>query len=142
MHKLLVPFDSSENSKRALKYALDLASGNGPIELLIVHAHDSPIVYGEIALYVPPEKAAEHQRRHSEDILRPAIEMAKAAGVRFTSDILVGDISKSIVACAESQSCDGIVMGTRGMSAMGNLLLGSVATKVVHLTKLPVTLIK
>jgi nucleotide-binding universal stress UspA family protein len=38
--------------------------------------------------------------------------------------------------------CDGIVMGTRGMSAVGNLVMGSVATKVIHLTKLPVTLVK
>jgi nucleotide-binding universal stress UspA family protein len=34
------------------------------------------------------------------------------------------------------------VMGTRGMSAIGNLVAGSVATKVIHLTKLPVTLVK
>jgi nucleotide-binding universal stress UspA family protein len=35
-----------------------------------------------------------------------------------------------------------IVMGTRGQGAVGNLLLGSVATKVIHLSKVPVTLVK
>jgi len=59
--------------------------------------------------------------------LRPAIEKAKRAGVRFASQILIGDIPKSIVSCAEASACDGIMMGTRGMSA------------VIHLTKLPVT---
>ena len=43
---------------------------------------------------------------------------------------------------AEEIGCRVIVMGTRGMSALANLMLGSVTTKVVHLTKLPVTLIK
>jgi nucleotide-binding universal stress UspA family protein len=142
MHKLLVPVDSSDNAMRALEYAIRLAKEQGPMELVIVYAHEPPIIYGEIEIYLPEEKAKELQRMHSEDILRPAIEKAKEAGVAFTSQILIGDIPESIVSCAEMLACDGIVMGTRGMSAIGNLVMGSVATKVIHLTNLPVTLVK
>jgi nucleotide-binding universal stress UspA family protein len=142
MHKLLVPVDSSDSAMRALEYAIRLAKENGPMELVIVYAHEPPIVYGEIAVYLPEKKAKELQQKHSEDILRPAIEKAKGAAVTFTSQILIGDIPKSIVSCAETLACDGIVMGTRGMTAIGNLVMGSVATKVIHLTKLPVTLVK
>lgn len=142
MHKLLVPVDSSDSAMRALEHAIRLAEETGPMELVIVYAHEPPIIYGEIAMYLPEEKAKEMLREHSEDILRPAIEKAKAAGVAFTSQVLIGDIPKSIVSCAETLACDGIVMGTRGMSAVGNLVMGSVATKVIHLTKLPVTLVK
>jgi nucleotide-binding universal stress UspA family protein len=142
MRKLLVPVDSSDNAMRALEHAIRLAKGNGPMELVIVYAHEPPIIYGEIALYLPEAKAEELLREHSESILGPAIEKAKKAGVTFTSQVLVGDISKSIVSCAETLDCDGIVMGTRGMSAISNLIMGSVATKVIHLTKLPVTLVK
>jgi nucleotide-binding universal stress UspA family protein len=142
MHKLLVPVDSSDSAMRALEYAIRLAKEHGAMELVIVYAHEPPIIYGEIAIYLPEEKAEELQREHSEEILRPAIEKVKAAGVKFTSHVLTGDIAKSIVSCAETSACDGIVMGTRGMSAIGNLVMGSVATKVVHLTKLPVTLVK
>jgi nucleotide-binding universal stress UspA family protein len=88
------------------------------------------------------EKARALQRRHSEDILRPAIEMAKKAEVPFKTDILIGDVAKALVEYAEQQGCEAIVMGTRGMGAIGNLVMGSVATKVIHLTKLPVTLVK
>ena len=109
MHKLLVPVDGSDNAMRALEYTIRLAKAHGPIELVILYAHEPPIVYGELAIYL-------HQpgpdRRHS------------------------------IVSCAETLGCDGIVMGTRGMGAIGNLVAGSVATKVIHLTKLPVTLVK
>jgi nucleotide-binding universal stress UspA family protein len=48
----------------------------------------------------------------------------------------------AIVECAERRGCAGIVMGTRGHSSIGNLLLGSIATRVVHRTRLPVTLVK
>ena len=142
MHKLLVPFDNSDNASRALAHAIRLAKEIGPVALHIVYAHEPPIVYGEIALYLPEERAKQMQREHAEATLKPAIATAGAAGITFTHEILIGDIPKSIATCAEQQGCDGIVMGTRGMGAIGNLLLGSVATKVIHLTKLPVTLVK
>jgi nucleotide-binding universal stress UspA family protein len=142
MRRLLVPVDSSDTAARALQHAIELATENPSIELHIVNAHEPPIIYGEIAVYLPEEKARELQRRHSEDILAPAVESAKAAGVNFTSEVLTGDVPSVLVKYAQDKACDGIVMGTRGMSAIGNLLLGSVATKVIHLTKLPVTLVK
>jgi nucleotide-binding universal stress UspA family protein len=142
MHKLLVPVDGSDNAMRALEYAIRLAKECGPTELAIAYAHEPPIVYGELAIYVPPGEAKELQRKHGEDILRPFIETAKRAGVTFSSQVLIGDIPQSIVSCAKTLGCDGIVMGTRGMGSILNLIAGSVATKVIHLTKLPVTLVK
>jgi nucleotide-binding universal stress UspA family protein len=142
MRKLLVPIDSSDNALRALQHAIRLAKEAKSLELHIVNAHEPPFVYGEIAVYMTEEKARALQRRHSEDILRPAIEMAKKAEVPFKTDILIGDVAKALVEYAEQQGCEAIVMGTRGMGAIGNLVMGSVATKVIHLTKLPVTLVK
>lgn len=142
MRRFLVPIDSSGNATRALKYAIHLAQSDPSIELHIVNAHEQPLVYGEVAVYLSEEKAKEMQRRHSEDILNAATELAKAAGVKFTTEILVGDVPHVLVEYAEEKGCEGIVMGTRGMSAIGNLVMGSVANKVIHLTKLPVTLVK
>jgi len=142
MQKILVPVDGSENALRALRYALKLAKENKAIELHLVTVHQEPVIYGEIQVYVSREKMEELQRNHSMDILQPAVDAAKAAGASCTSEILVGDTASMIVKRADELNCDGIVMGTRGMSAVGNLVMGSVATKVVHLTKLPVTLIK
>jgi len=142
MRNVLVPVDGSENALRALGYALKLAKQNKATELHLVTVHQEPVIYGEIQVYVSREKMEELQRNHSMDILQPAVDAAKAAGVACTSEILVGDTASTIVKRAEELNCDGIVMGTRGMSAVGNLVMGSVATKIVHLTKLPVTLIK
>ena len=142
MRSVLVPIDGSENAARALEYALTLAKGNGTIELHLVNVHPEPVIYGEIQVYVPRKEFEELQKRHSEDILRPAEETAKKAGVSYTSEILIGDIAPMITRKAEELNCDAIIMGTRGMGALGNLVMGSIATKVVHLTRLPVTLVK
>lgn len=142
MRRLLVPIDSSEAATRALQHAIGLAKADPAAELHLVNVHAPPIVYGELAVYLDEEKIKGLQRQHSEDILRPAIEAAEAAGVKFESDILIGDVATCLVEYAEAKGCDTIVMGTRGMSAIGNLLLGSVATKVLHLAPQPVTLVK
>ena len=47
MHKLLVPVDGSDNAMRALEYTIRLAKEYGPIELVILYAHEPPIIYGE-----------------------------------------------------------------------------------------------
>ena len=47
-----------------------------------------------------------------------------------------------IAKVANELKCNAIIMGTRGLSPLGNLLLGSVAAQVVHLAGTPVTLVK
>lgn len=142
MRKLLVPVDSSDNAMRALQYAIGLANENGPVELAIVTAHEAAFENARTLGYLPKDKLERLLQEHSEEILRPAVAKAKAAGVAFTSEVLTGPVPQAIVERAEALGCDGIVMGTRGMGAIGNLVLGSVATKVIHLTRLPVTLVK
>jgi nucleotide-binding universal stress UspA family protein len=54
----------------------------------------------------------------------------------------VGSSGQAIAEYADKLRCDQIVMGTRGLGSIGSLVLGSVATQVVHLTEHPVTLVK
>jgi nucleotide-binding universal stress UspA family protein len=142
MHKVLVPVDGSDGALRAVRYAMKLARENGPVSIHLATAHEPPILYGEIEVYVGREKMERLQREHCEAILEPAAALLRAGGVPCTAEILVGEIAPSIVKRAQELGCDGIVMGTRGMSAIGNLVMGSVATKVVHLAAIPVTLVK
>lgn len=142
MQKLLVPVDGSDNSMRALRHAIGWAKTNGPVSIHVVTAHEEAIVYGEIESYVTKEKIAELQRKQSQIPLDAAVRELDAAGISYTKEILVGPIARTIAKRADTLACDGIVMGTRGMTAVGGLLLGSVATKVVHAANVPVTLVK
>lgn len=142
MRKLLVPFDGSESALRALQHAVKLAKQAPAAALHVVHAHEEPLLYGEIAVYVPKEKMAELQRKHSEDVLGAAVGVLKASGVAYETEILIGPVGDVVAKRADELGCEGIVLGTRGLSAIGNLVMGSVATKIIHLAKVPVTLVK
>lgn len=142
MRKLLVPVDGSETSLRALRHAISIAQTNGPVTLHVVSVHEEPIIFGEVAVYVSREKIAELQRKQCEGPLNVAAGLLDKAGVQYTKDVLEGPIAETIAKRADELGCDGIVMGTRGMSALGDLILGSVAIKVLHAAKVPVTLVK
>lgn len=141
MLKLLIAIDGSEGADRALDYALRLAK-EGEIELAVLNVRADPVVYGEIQVYVPVDRLIELEVQRSEALLAPAVEKIRSADVRYTSEVEPGDAATVIARRAETLGCDGIVMGTRGMGPISNLLLGSVAAKVVHLATVPVTLVK
>lgn len=142
MNKLLVPVDGSTASLRALKVAVSLARLSPNASLHLVHVHEEPLIYGEIAVYVPREKMEALQRAHSDGILDIAEAELRDSGVRHTREVLSGPIAPTIAAHAERLGCDAIVMGRHGKTALGDLLMGSVALKVLHATRLPVMLVR
>ena len=142
-YRIFVPFDGSRCALRALQHAARLAKGGNDDALLhVAHAHDEPVVYGEIAVYAPREKLERWLREESARILEKAGAALKDAGVRFETHALVGPVAKVLAERAASLGCDAIVMGTHGRTALGNVLIGSTATKVIHYSDIPVTLVK
>lgn len=141
-YKIFVPIDGSGCAKRALQYAAGLARRMGDCSIHIAHAHEEPLIYGEIAVYVPREKMEKLQREQSEGVLADAEAILRASGLPYEKEILTGPIAETLTKRAASLGCDSIVMGTHGATALGKLLLGSIATKVVHLSDIPVTLVK
>jgi nucleotide-binding universal stress UspA family protein len=140
--QLLVAVDGSANALRAVHYAIKLAKENGTLSLHLVTAHEEPLLYGEIAVYVTPEKMADLQRQAAEGALTEAEQRIQQAAVPYTREILVGPVAAVIAKRADELGCESIVIGTRGMTAIGNLLMGSVATKIVHFAHVPVTIVK
>jgi nucleotide-binding universal stress UspA family protein len=74
-------------------------------------------------------------------MLAPSKKALDAAGVGYTVHTLVGSIAECIVEQAKQSGSDMIYMGTRGMTAVSNMVLGSVTTRVLHLAAIPVVLI-
>jgi nucleotide-binding universal stress UspA family protein len=98
--------------------------------------------YGMVPAYLSRVKHRELMRARAQAALAPAIARLRRAGVRYVAHAAYGDTASAIVRAARRLRCDSIVMGTRGMGAIGNLLIGSVASRVMHLATTPVTLVK
>jgi nucleotide-binding universal stress UspA family protein len=140
VHHLLVAVDGSERGAHALQHAIGLAREIGDVELHLITVFPEPAIYPSLEVYLT-ERIGPAAEEFAREVLAPAVEVVMASGVPCTSDFMIGDIARSLARKAEQRGCDGIVMGTRGMSPLANLLMGSVASKLLHLTKLPVTLV-
>lgn len=141
MQKPLVPIDGSASAQRALAYALALLQGRADTELHLLNVQ-SLAVHAFPSKLVPPDLIDQELRREGHGLLAQAEAAAQAAGVDCVRHVHIGHPAQEIATCAAEHGCDAVVMGTRGMGAVAGLLLGSVATKVVHAVPLPVTLVK
>jgi nucleotide-binding universal stress UspA family protein len=140
MKRILVPIDGSAAALRALKHALALAQRG--TELQLVNVQPPMPLYGMVRAYMHERQYREACALLAQKALGPAVRLAKGARVAHRAHVLYGEPGPALAGAARRLACGAIVMGTRGENAVGNLLLGSVATKVVHLAKVPVTLVK
>ncbi len=142
MLKVLVPVDGSKNSDRAVAHAIFFAANSkAPVELHLLNVQ-LPIVSGGVRMFIKHEEIEAYHQDSGQDTLQTAREQLDLAGQTYTHLVRVGPIGETIAAYAKEQGCDHIIMGTRGLGAVTGMVLGSVATKVIHLADAPVTLVK
>ena len=142
MQKPLVPVDGSASAMRALSHAIGELGGSRPgVEIHLLNVQAAP-VHAFPGKLVSPDLIYGELRREGEALLEQARAMAESAGLMTVCHVRVGHAGDEIAACAAEHGCDAIVMGTRGRGAVARLLLGSVATRVVHVAQVPVTLVK
>lgn len=140
MRKILVPVDASESAQHAVRYAAALVNDNPGIQLHLLNVQE-PFDFHSGA-YLSQQEGKAIQTAESQRVLQPAMQILDDAGIAYRADWRSGDIAPSIAAYADEIGCEAIVMGTRGLGPVGNLVMGSVANKVVHLVNVPVTLVK
>jgi len=142
MRKILVPIDGSENALRALRHVIATQPDyREPAALVLVNVQQ-PIVSGAVRTFVDRQQLDALYAEQGEAALAPARDIAAAAGVSVEHHTMVGDAAESIVKVARETGCAQVVMGTRGLGSVAGMLLGSVATKVIHLSEVPVLLVK
>ena len=142
MIKILIAVDGSENANRAVDYVLRLAQ----ISCVLLEAHvlnvQPPVTFGDIKKFVSQEALNAYYHDEGAKALVTVRQQLDKSSVAHTYHIGVGTVPETIVNYAREHGCAQIVMGTRGLSTVSSLLLGSVASKVLHLTDIPVTFVK
>lgn len=141
--KLLVPVDGSKSSDRAVDHLLKkLGWFKDGVEIHLLNVQH-PVPYGGRASAVMgKDRIAKYHQEEGLAALKSARGKLDAASVKYAYHIGVGDEAEVIVQYAKSQGVDQIFMGTRGRGEVSTLVLGSVATKVIHLSPVPVLLVK
>jgi nucleotide-binding universal stress UspA family protein len=140
--KILIPSDGSDNALRAVQHVLDTRQWYATpvtVQLLNVQA---PIASGAVKMFISREQLQEYYEDEGMQALQRARDAVRAAGLECHARVGIGEVAATIASFASSEHCDLIVMGTRGMGAIGNMMLGSVAIKVIHLAKVPVQLVR
>ncbi len=147
--RILVPTDGSEQSLRAAKKAAELAKANDNSDVRVISIDSVPNRFVERHLYwVAGDKG--DQGKHIEDmfaeernrILDETASIFKEVGIKVECDSDTGNPAEKICDYAGRNNINLIVMGTSGKSNIGEIVLGSVSNKVLHLSPCPVLLVK
>ncbi len=142
MLKILIAVDGSEPANRAIEAVATMARSSLDLEATLLCVSPEPLIYaGYNATTI--EKIEEDQKKQQNIILTQAMEHARSLQLKVTEPARAhGVIANEIVLAAKEHRVDQIAMGTRGMGAVGNMLLGSVAQRVIHQSEIPVLLVK
>ena len=139
MLKTLIPVDGSANSDRAVQFLMKQAENSKqPFEIHLLNVqHPFPGTIKGVA-----EQAKQYHHDEGTKALASARKLLDDAGVKYSYHIGVGEVGEVVARFANELKCDQVVMGTRGMSSVANMVLGSAATKVLHTVNVPVLLVK
>lgn len=135
--RLLVPIDGSQHSLRALKVAVERATADPKIRLVVLNVQ-APM---PSSLFVTRSMIAEHQAAGGRAALTKALQKLQRHSIKAETIVAVGEPGQTIAKVARRRRCGEIVLGSRGLGSVKGLILGSVTTKVIHATHVPVTVV-
>lgn len=122
MLKLLIPIDRSDQSRLAIKHVIRRSWGNEAIEAHLLHVLAS-------------------RDEDGTDVLELAGELLERGGLPYVAHIRYGSPPEEIVRFAESNRFGGIVMASSGLGSITEMLLGSVAARVLRSSGVPVEIV-
>ena len=140
MLPVLLAVDGSEPARRATLHVLHLAARGLSVDVHLLNVR--PAVRGVAASLVSSGDLENFHREEGMKALEDSIQLVEAAGLKPHAHVCVGDSGEMILAFATRLNCQQIVMGTRGLGPVTELLLGSVARDVVAGASVPVTLVR
>ncbi len=140
--KILLPIDGSKTSLNAAKHVAQLVGNmRSKCSVTLINVHDD-FGLNHVKQFVSKSVVDDYLREISEKELKPAQKILDAAGIKHNMIIKRGHVSKEILLTATKEKFDMIVMGAKGRGGMLDLLIGSVAQRVVSSAKQPVLLVK
>ena len=141
MRSILLAVDGSDCSNKAVETLIAMAKKSGKLDVHLINVQ-APIFPEQSLVYLDPDKLDTYYYEQGSKGLESAQKLLKEAGLEFTAHRAVGPVAQTIVAKAKELAVDGIMMGTHGHGRLAGMLLGSVSNRVLHLSPVPVTLVR
>jgi nucleotide-binding universal stress UspA family protein len=141
--KILLAVDGSNPALDAAKLLVEHADWyreKPEVELVTVHLPVPKL--GNMGAAVSKAQIERYYREEGEQNLAEAKKLLDRAGIAYEAQVLVGPIAETIAKHAKSSRCDLIMIGTHGRTAIADALIGSTASKVLHIADVPVLLAK
>ncbi|MEX1031384.1 MAG: universal stress protein [Paenibacillaceae bacterium] len=138
--KILVAFDGSDQSKKAMEYAIQLSKTYSS-QLEVVHVtYYSGFILGEALISAPAHILLEQQDYSSLIVAEANKSIESIPGAKVT--LLQGSPAKVIIDFAEENNSELIIIGSRGLGGISEFVLGSVSHNVVQHSNIPVLVVK
>lgn len=140
--KVLLPIDGSKSSLNAAKYVAKMAKNSrSPTIVTLINVHDDSGL-GYVKKFIDKSVVDDYLRELSEKELKAAQKVLDMARVKHNMVIKRGHVADEIMALANKDKVDLIVMGAKGRTGFFDILMGSVAQRISSSAKQPVLLVK
>src|SRR5665647_918427 len=142
MTKILIPVDGSDYALHAVDYVIKNVSVLKESPQVLLLNVQWNVAAGNVKLFINQQTINDYYREQGLAALQSARTALDAAALPYQYHISIGTPAEAIAQYANEQGVDQVVMGRQGQGGLQSLLLGSVMNKVLHLTGLPVLLVK
>lgn len=139
--KILVAVDGSEISLRAVKFVVALNREMAKPSKVTLLAVDPPPFPG-VETRIGTNAVRQLHEESLESMLKDARRSLSRAKLELVERAEIGDISETIIKVARQDKVDLIVLGSHGRGAVKGILLGSVSSKVIAQSEIPVTIVR
>lgn len=139
--KILLAVDGSAYTKKMLTYMVnhaDVFGAHNDVTLLTVQ----PTIPARARAALGKSVVDEYQQDEAQKVLAPVVKFLRRHGIDASTAWKVGSPGEQIAQFAEAGKFDLILMGSHGHGALGGLVMGSVATKVLASSSVPVLLVR
>jgi nucleotide-binding universal stress UspA family protein len=141
MNNIVVPVDGSEHAKRAAKFAAKLA-GDANAALTLIHVYDPPTASLMGLAAKSREEIDAITNADAKSIFDAVLEAIGPTEVPISTHAVMGHPAPEIIRFAQALDADLLVMGSRGLSELRGLLLGSVSEQVLRRATCAVTIVR
>lgn len=140
MKSLLVAVDGSPCADRAVAFAIKMAKAVQGMKVILLNVQEQLERWYQHGL--ASDSSREHLKEQGQAQAAAARRLLDESGCSYEFLIIFGKPAETIVQVARDHGCSGIVLGTRGLTDLESVFIGSTSFKVVQLADTPVTLVK